>query len=166
MNGVVTIDLGPLQQRVKALRNGKSQMMQRVYKRWVMRYSRFARARFMKLSQGGADDKGKSWKPLAPSTIAARRNKKKSSIRILRDTGLLLQALTIGAKGNKIVYGSEGVAFGIVGGDRPGGKSIGDIARYHDTGGGRLPQREILVGPDQQTIAGMQSDLRDAVEKG
>ena len=32
--------------------------------------------------------KGK-WKPLAASTIAARRNKKKSSIKILQDTGSL-----------------------------------------------------------------------------
>ena len=47
------------------------------------------------------------WTPLAPSTIAGRRNKNKKSIKILQDTGLLRGSITYKADKNTLAVGTN-----------------------------------------------------------
>lgn len=76
---------------------------------------------------------------------------------ILLDTGQLLTALDIGATGNFVRRSGPSMEFGIGGSEQhqaPKSKkgvrhlaTIGQIAAYHQNGGGHLPQRKILVRP-------------------
>ena len=91
------------------------------------------------------------------------------SAAILRDTGVLLNALSPGTPENllqpmpgelKVRCGVEALQHS------PGSKAtIQQIAGYHQAGGGRLPQRVIFALPDEQTVAGMQSDLGRAITR-
>ncbi len=90
------------------------------------------------------------------------------SAAILRDTGVLLNALSPGTVGNllqpsfgelRVRCGFAPVAHG------EGSTTIQDIAAYHDAGGGKLPQRKILVEPDDATVRGMLNDLATAITK-
>lgn len=66
---------------------------------------------FLAKSRGGTDDAGQSWKPLAPSTLAARRKGKgKGTPEILRDTGVLFESLSMGVA--SAAGGSGSVAVG------------------------------------------------------
>lgn len=112
-------------------------------------YRSFAMERFSKLSRGGG-----SWPPLAPSTIARRRKKSSS---ILYDKGLLIAALApslnpgagayeqITPKGVRVGYG------GPMKYEDSGQVTLADIASFHQSGNDKLPQRKIIVEPDQRT---------------
>lgn len=179
---------------------------------WGARYLAFTRRRFVQHSRGGGD-----WKPLAPSTIRARRAGKvkrvdgfsirgigkaktkagqiarvrravaqrqvhsftgdaiesaiMGSAAILRDTGVLLNALSPGTPENllqpmpgelKVRCGVEALQHS------PGSKAtIQQIAGFHQGGGanGRPPQRVIFAAPDETTVAGMQHDLWRAMSR-
>lgn len=87
---------------------------------------------------------------------------------ILRDTGVLLNALTPGTVGSLLQpsYGELRVRCGfapVPHGD--GVTTIQEIAAHHQTGGGKLPQRTILVEPDDATVRGMLNDLSAAITK-
>jgi len=131
-----------------------------MFTRWVKRYESFAKRRFVKMSRGG-------WKPLAASTLKGRRGGKgkRRKAAILIDTGTLVKSLTIGATGNMIEWLRNGVRYGIGGpAKHPDGKAtIADIARFHDSGKGRLPKREIIVAPDAATVNAMKRDVKSAV---
>lgn len=88
---------------------------------------------------------------------------------ILVETGVLRNALAIGGAGNYVQAIPDGVEFGIKGGEHPAqggaaGPSIARLAAMHNAGAPpHLPQRQILAMPDQQTIRGIESDVRRAV---
>ncbi len=141
-------------------------------------YLTFTRRRFIRMSRGG-------WKPLKASTIKARRGGKRRATRspqartktttrgsaanvsILRDTGILLNALTIDAPGNLFRGIRGGIRVGFGGPARhPEGKAtIRDIAVAHDEGRGRLPKRQILARPDTQTVSQMQGRVKVAIQR-
>ena len=88
------------------------------------------------------------------------------SFMILRDTGMLFGALNMGAEGSVLRREGMSVTYGIGGPAEHGPRghaTIGQIANYHQHGGGRLPQRTILVPPPENIIQGMLSDARRAI---
>lgn len=94
-----------------------------------------------------------------------------ANVSILIDTGTLAGALEgrfAGAPGAL----EEKIPFGIrvgYGGPAPHPKSKGatvaEIALFHQEGGPRLPQRRIIVDPDEETISEMGRVMTDAVYK-
>ena len=160
-----------------------------MFTQWATRYSAFVRRRFNDFGRGGGD-----WAPLALSTVRARKKGKRNTsskaggarsqrsfvardtkrgllvaspgaYQILRNTGSLFGALTIGARGNLTQRGPGTITFGIEGGSTGTGPTLGQIAKWHDQGAGRLPQRRILVPPNQQTVRGMANDAKTAATK-
>ncbi|HNX27525.1 MAG TPA: hypothetical protein PKK48_08985 [Phycisphaerae bacterium] len=161
-----------------------------MFKQWGSRYLGFSKRRFKEYSRGGGD-----WPPLKRSTKLARTNAKRKKpahgrrkrrtpeqiaaalsrkFSILNDTSTLLNALTIGFPGNLFEYISDGIRVGFGGPARhldakhpvkgvP--PTIRDLAIFHDQGKGRLPQRQILVEPDDSTIRGMQSDVNRCIDR-
>lgn len=74
---------------------------------------------------------GPGWAPLADSTVEARRNRNKGSIRILQDTGVLV--------------GSIGKRYGSTYAEAVAGASYGI---FHVTGTKRMPKRDFTnLGP-------------------
>lgn len=120
--------------------------------KWAKRYSAFVRRRFTRKGDG-------TWKRLADSTIAGRRKRGKGA-RPLRDTGLTLNALEVGASGNLLKNIKHGIRFGFGGPARrrDGHASISQIAIFHDQGDG-VPQRKIIVKPNQAVVRGMVEDV-------
>ena len=88
---------------------------------------------------------------------------------ILRDTGTLFGALDVGGRGTLFKDLPNGIRVGFSGTTRhPKGKAtLADIAGFHDQGGkgGRPPQRQILVAPDQATVRGMLADAERATAR-
>jgi hypothetical protein len=113
-------------------------------------YRSFAQERFSRLSRGGGE-----WPPLAESTIARRRKRSSS---ILYDKGLLFAALAPSLNAGGGAYEqvtSTGVRLGYGGPMKYEGEgkvTLADIASFHQTGSDRLPQRKIIVEPDQATM--------------
>lgn len=85
---------------------------------------------------------------------------------ILRDTGTLLNALTIGSPGNLLERIEGGVRVGYAATSHAGAKglTVQEIAGFHNTGGGRLPQRLILAEPSPDVVAAMIGDTRRAMQ--
>lgn len=145
---------------------------------WGHRYRAAMQKRFVRFSRGGGD-----WPPLAESTRRRRmggrglgkRGRGKQHARsgkfaILRDSGILFNTLEpefIGAPGQV----QEAVPFGVkvgIGGPamhKAGKASVAQIARFHQSGGPRLPKREIIVNAPAETIKMMRGDLINAVAK-
>lgn len=139
-------------------------------RQWGARFRSFVQERFVKFSRGGGD-----WPPLKPATQARRRGARAGSkgpraFSLLRDTGTLFNALspTFDVTPGKL---QEDIPFGIkVGYGGParhpkGTATIADLARFHQTGAGRLPVRKIIVEPDQPTIDRMRGDMERAIAK-
>jgi hypothetical protein len=108
------------------------------------------RDRFVRFSRGGGN-----WRKLAPSTLAARRNRNKGSVAILRDTSAMFasfQPTILKTSGMSIPKAKLGfdVNFG-----RPAshysGMTTDRLMRLHHTGAGRLPARKLIVGMDDKT---------------
>ncbi|HQU42143.1 MAG TPA: hypothetical protein PK867_05000 [Pirellulales bacterium] len=93
-----------------------------------------------------------------------------SGISILRDTGLLFNALAqqfVGAPGaieNKIPSGIR-VGYGGPGRHPDGTATIADIASFHQEGGPHLPQRKLIVPPDDRTTKKMVDVMQTAIDK-
>ncbi len=175
MAKTVRIDIGPLRAFANELHDApRTGPVDTMLKQWGSRYLAFLRRRFTAFSTGGGD-----WPDLAPSTKKARRGpqrrkkarRKSGSAKtttrgsgqrfaILRDTGTLLAALNVGAPGNKCDRVPNGIEAGFGGPARhPKGKAtIADIARFHNEGSGDLPQRRIIVPPNNETVEGMRQD--------
>lgn len=87
-------------------------------------------------------------------------------VSILRDTGTLFTALTIGATGNDTRDIPNGITYGLGGPARhPGGPTIVQIATWHHQGAGHNPRRQIIVDPDQPTLRRMAGDIGEGVRK-
>lgn len=134
-----------------------------------------ARAREQNRVASGSETDSQREKRLKRAGATYRREKKRidagtAKATILRDTGILfaaLQPVFVNAPGQlqeRIDHGIR-VGFGGPGRHPEGGPTIADIAAFHDAGGGNLPQREIIVDPDQATIDGMRSDAERALAK-
>ena len=117
-------------------------------------YLAYLKRRYETQSRGGGE-----WPDLAPSTLTRKRYGKKKgakaeNARILRNLGLLLNALNIGAAGNAARQtGPTRYEFGFA--DAPhgaGGPPYRQLAIWHDQGTSRMPQRQILVLPDDATV--------------
>jgi len=111
---------------------------------------------------------GGKWDEASDAQFAMHTGKR-SAASILWDTGQLVGALNIGAAGNITRREGPSIAFGIGGGDEHAAKTqqeqparqhgrrsavrhmvtMGQLASYHQHGGGHLPKREILVTPPQ-----------------
>ena len=115
---------------------------------------------------------GDNWPPLAEATLARKR---RLGLRreILRATDQMYQAFAIevSRKPGRI---SEAIPFGIrvgFGGgmqyphDTAKGLTIAELASIHQKGGGRLPQRKIIVPPDTATRAKMRAVMQKAMMK-
>lgn len=158
------IDLSPLRKLVDQIAAGRLDALQQCYRRWGHRYEAFVRRRFVKNSSGGGD-----WPKLKSTTMKARRSgtRKGKGVQILRDTGTVHAALSIGAKGNHFQLLRDGCEFGFGGtaAHPEGHASIADIARFHDQGAGHLPKRQIIVEPDAATVAAMAEDVKWAINR-
>lgn len=119
-------------------------------------YLGYTRRRFVKMSRSG-------WAPLKQK----RRRGALSKALVLRDTGILLNALTVNQPGNLLKKIDSGVRVGFGGPARHSGgrATIGKIAFYHDTGAGNLPKRQILAEPDAKTYTTMKRIIQKAVNK-
>lgn len=107
---------------------------------------------------------------------------------ILVNTGTLKAALQLGFNGNEFRPIPGGVRYGIQGGvsrtvrkvsTAAGGKkrrrrlsaslagkpTVGQIAKWHQTGAGRLPRRTIVVPPDAETRKRLERSLSSAVTR-
>lgn len=177
---IVRVDTSGLEKYKKLVAGG---FMRDVLTLWAKRYRADQQERFDKFSKGGGD-----WPPLAQSTIEGRRHGGKGGykrgkgameaavaggggqVSILRDTNTLFMVLDpsfSGRPGQLQEFTDDGVRVGFGGPGRypDGSASVADIARFHDEGGGRLPQRKLLDEPTQETRDGMRQDLERGCER-
>jgi len=150
------LDLTPLKRLLSKLQSRP--LPDDVAKKWAVRYSSFVRKRFKNEGNG-------EWKKLSPATLKRRRGKG-SGAKILRDTGILFAALSVGAKGNLTQPIKKGVRFGFSNVKHPGsGRTIRQIAIFHETGAGKNPKRQILVEPDVAVMKYFQKTLKESIEQ-
>jgi len=90
-----------------------------------------------------------------------------ANVTILRNTGTLFRALMAGNPGNVSDPIPQGIAVGIGGSAVHEGtvQTIGEIARIHQEGLGRVPVRRIVVDPDTDTTERMTGQLDRAVKE-
>lgn len=171
---VVTIDLSPMKKAQAALDNPQHPVIRKVYKQWAARYRAFLRERYDRLSRGGGE-----WPPLSEATIRRRRGYQKAlkkfltgkteifsfKTSILRDTNTMFTALQPTFKGAPGALEEDiehGIRVGYGGPQRykdGGAATIADIASFHQEGAGKLPKREIIVPPDNNTMEAMTRDM-------
>lgn len=169
----IKLDLRPARRIRMEMLRGRSAaaggVFDALFKAWGRRYLAFTRRRYTTASRSP----GSPWPDLAESTKKKRRGPRKGykaarSFAILKDTGTLFNALTVNMPGNLFQRIAQGIRVGFGGPARaPGSRraTIAEIAGYHQLGSGRLPKREILVKPDQQTIQQMTGDLKKAMDR-
>lgn len=118
-----------------------------------------AAARLEKLEakgQGQTEKAGRARIQVAKAAKTMQEQPTMAGISILRDKGLLFNALApafSGAPGQlqeDIPFGVR-VGFGGPGRHPDGAATIADIASFHQEGGPHLPQRKIIVPPDEPT---------------
>lgn len=124
------------------------------WKRIGVIYLAYVRRKFVENSRGGG-----LWPPLKRKR---KRNKSLDNQAILRDTGFLLQSISLGAAGNYFQndINSVTVGFAKVPHGNDNASNLREIAIYHNEGQGNLPQREILLAPDAQTQDRMTLELK------
>jgi len=147
--------LARLQSIVRSDKSG--QFISQLFQQLTRIYTAFIRRRFARASRGDG-----TWKELSPVTIARRR---KHSRAILRDTGLLFSQLSPDlAPPSPIQKVGEGVfkTTVVFGGTAtyPNGVTVTDVMSFHQKGGGRLPQRKIIVDPDPKTMQQMAASAK------
>ena len=148
-----------------------------MFKDWGEKYLGFVKRRFNKFSKGGGD-----WRKLDPATVRARRKggkrksgkrkrakKETSRVAILADTGILKGGLTVGKAGNLFKRTRKGIRVGFGGLNihpETKGLTIKALAVIHDQGLPKkgIPQRQILVKPDERLKRRMKSDLRRTIK--
>jgi phage gpG-like protein len=115
----------------------------------------------------------KSWAPLSPRTIAARRNKNKGSIKMLRDKGILFNSITkepIENTGQRLVIGTNLVyaaihQFGGLAGRKPPFKKDKDRNEKLGSSVDRAKKRYSTKSKSPKVRAKMARLLSLAVEK-
>jgi hypothetical protein len=152
-------------------------LLRAAFNQWGVRYLAETKKTFVKNSAGGGE-----WPPLkrrrgfstvrthgrkTGSTVNSYKRKNKGGDKILRDTGTLFKALSIGSPGNLYQDLKNGKRVGFGGPSRhPSGQfTIADIAKVHQVGGGHLPKRQILHQPSSGLIQQMLGDLSRAVNR-
>lgn len=193
----VSLNLGPFVDLSAMIRKGlaskdRANPIRRAFRTCAIIYRSFIQERFDSASKGDG-----TWKPLAASTIARRRAAKIAKIAglrgaakaahekrqarlkdtgggaaILRDTGMLFQALSptfSGAPGAIEEDIPNGIRVGFGGPSAHKGTSatVADIATFHDEGGsgGRPPQRKIIVPPTAVVIDRMGTMFEAALKR-
>lgn len=162
-----------------------------MFTQWAGVYAAFSRRRFDAYSRGGGDWKPLALSTVRARAKAARGRAGKGggskagrgarsslaigrggrlvsagrTVSILRNTGILFNALTIGAKGNLVQNAPYAVIYGF---DRTqhgrGSPTIQKIAHWHNVGAGHNPRRVILAKPDAATRRRMMASLRTATQ--
>jgi len=176
----VQLDLAPLQRFSRDLQRLQGRALENLKQQWAARYLGFARRRFVKFSRGGGD-----WPPLAPATVRKRRqgstgrtavtpSSTGGNVAILRDTGTLLSTLNTNLKANRRTV-PEGIEVGFLpqtpaktrqqGRVVPSQLTVAKLANIHQQGKGNVPQRRIIVEPDEQTLRGMADDTERAMQR-
>ncbi len=184
----VNLNLEPLERIPRALRRqslGGEGPVRDTFRQWAARWRSFTRQRFDRLSKSG----GGEWPALKESTKRQRAKKKKARrgatgarrFSILRDNNLLFNATTKGFGGTaknwkkpgglqedikagiRVGYGGPSLHKDIAG--KSSKATIADIAAFHQVGAGNLPERKIVVSPDDATIRRMNGDLERGVKK-
>lgn len=144
---------GKLEKYRKLVSEGTPTTLRRVFDSWNRIFGAFIRGRFVRASRGDG-----TWRRLAPSTIARRRKGRATgAAAILRDTNLLFLNLVPTLSGAMAVE-NDAPKFSATfkfGGDTvyPDGDGVttSDVASFHQEGGPNLPQRKIIVPPDEIT---------------
>lgn len=162
-----------LERLVDKLRGGDDPNLRAGLKQAGLRYLGFIRRRFLAAARGDG-----TWPDLALSTklrriakngaVLARYNRALhasggdmhatvASMRfeILRDTGLLFNSLSTGSPGNVTEESPLQIRVG----------TAVRYAIYHQDGGPRLPQRKIIVEPDDPTLVSIGNDLTRGVRR-
>ncbi len=158
-------NLRKLQRFKRLINQGSNGPLRPVFKQWGVRYLAWTKRTFIEKSRGGGN-----WPPLKAATMA-RRRRGGASAAILRDTGTLFRALTPGNPGNLFEFIRGGVRGGVrvgFGGAarHPAGKAtISDIARFHNSGEGRLPKRQIIYEPNKPLVLRMMNDLSRGIDR-
>lgn len=171
----VTIDLRPLERfqgQFRAQLAGAPGPIDGFFKQAGTRILAMQQRRYTQLSRGGSF-MGETWEPLAPSTLRGKRRRRRRrtargprKVATLIDTATTKNALLQGAPGNVMRRVPGGIELGIGGGAHPAGGTIGQIASYHHTGAGRLPQRRVVSGKlDPGTVRGIHADVQRAVQR-
>jgi hypothetical protein len=160
------IDLKPLERYVNVLTKTGQSGFNEVMIKWIVRYKKFALARYNRNSRGGGD-----WPPLSPKT---KKRIKKRSRAILKDSNTLVSTLDpiptldkYPKPGIVTINHYRGITIGFGGGGaHPLSRlSIGRLATVHHLGLGRVPVRTILVDPTQEIKNRMANDVRDVANK-
>jgi len=143
------------------LRGSSNGPIRAAFRQWAARFRSFVQERFV--AKGGGD-----WLPLSPETLARRRGGGVDAA-ILRDTDTLFMAMTpaFGRPGGIQEDVSYGITVGYGGPARhPKGKAtIADIAHFHQSVGGNLPVRKIIVPPNQHVQDQMAADMERAIRR-
>ena len=194
ITATVSIDLSGLQKFEskidEQLAGGGEGPIAQCLELWAFRYRSYIQLRFDAYSKGGGN-----WRQLALSTIKKRRKgksnvkmfreslarntKKKGQLvnaggtyTILRDTGILFAALAPvfsnapGAIEERIPFGIKVGYGGPQLHDAGGTATIADIASFHQNGSlPNLPQREIIVAPDDTLLRTMANDMTKALHE-
>lgn len=126
-----------------------------VYHQWAARYRAFLQHRFDRFSRGGGD-----WPPLKRK----RKRGKKNRASILRNTGTLFNVLDLRFSGRvgqlqEDLPNGIRVGFGGSGAHPQTGMTVARLAEIHHFGQGNVPERQIIVDPDDAVQRGMASDV-------
>lgn len=164
------------------------------FRQWAGRWRSFTRQRFDRLSKFGGgewdalEESTKEARARKKQARGGKKHKKGTKVNIagrrfsiLRDNNLLFGAISqTFARASKTWNKPGGLQEDIKEGIRAGyggpslhkdsaGKTsvatIADIASFHQTGAGHLPERKIVVSPDDATIRRMNGDLERGVKK-
>jgi hypothetical protein len=161
------VNVNPMRRLAKTLAqvnaNSSHTRIKEMYKNWAAIYRGFIHGRFVNYSGGGGD-----WAPLRPRTV-----KRKGHALILQETRTLINAVDPSMHNAPGSYSRlEGKQFVVgYGGNvihpttRSGGRSftIEEIAAFHQNGGGNLPKRRIIVGPDKATVGLVTEEINSAI---
>lgn len=109
ISATVSTDLSGLQgfeKKVKEQLNGSAGPIHDVLLLWAFRYRSYIQLRFDTFSKGGGN-----WKPLANTTIEARRKGTKSNVKALRDLSTKTGKKTVPAAGGFAILRNTGTLF-------------------------------------------------------
>lgn len=162
------VNVNPIRKLTKALRlsnaDNKHPRVVEMYKQWTRVYRRYLHNRFKRNSRGGGE-----WAPLSE-----RRIRKKGHSRILIETNTLINAVDpdiynapgsfARRQGNGLIVGFGGTIVHPTAAKSGRSTTIEQIAGFHQVGGGKLPQRRIIVAPDRATIDEVTKVVNSAVQ--
>jgi len=169
MRVTVTINLYRLRRFASTLesdlRLSSNGPVRRALDDWAMIYSRFLTKRYEEFSHGGGN-----WAPLSPRTLASKVARGLLGL-LLRATDTMFEAFAVGfsRKPGTVETMPFGVRVKFSGGmerAHPNSdKTIAEVAMFHQLGGPHLPQRKLIVPPDQETVRAMRDRMENALKE-